>query len=155
MHSGTPSNQIKREILKTQVRGKVKRCFHLVNKNPPKNCRGSEVNELLCVSYDRWMFKANATSQSYINNYRSFDLEFPDLCIKKRRIINRVLFQITFYSVHIIFSNCLEQVKESMKTDRERKKENRNEESADSSFFSLVLSNSRIHSSQAPVLYFS
>ena len=44
MHSETPSNQIKREILKTHVRGKVKRCFHLVNTNPPKNCRGSEVN---------------------------------------------------------------------------------------------------------------
>ena len=101
------------------------------------------------------MFKANATSQSYINNYMSFDLEFPDLCIKKKEnckpctFSNNVLF-CTYY-----FLNCLEQVKESMKTDRERKKENRNEESADSSFLSLVLSNSRIHSSQALVLYFS
>lgn len=122
MHSGTLSNQIKREILKKHVRGKVKRCFHLVNTNPPKKCRGSEVNELLCVSYDRWMFKANATSQSYINNYMSFDLESPDLCIKKKEnckpctFSNNVLF-CTYY-----FLNCLEQVKESMKTDRERKK---------------------------------
>lgn len=102
MHSGTPCNQIKREIFKTHVRGKVKRCFHLVNTNPPKNCRGSEVNELLCVSYDRWMFKANATSQSYINNCMSFDFEFPDLCIKKKEnckpctFSNNVLF-CTYY----------------------------------------------------------
>lgn len=71
-------------------------------------------------------------------------LNFRTCALKKGRIANRVLFQITFYSVHIIFSNCLEQVKESMKTDRERKKENRNEESADFSFLSLVLSSSQV-----------